>query len=73
MEFFEHIAVVLDGLLITLAVVWIWWRLYHTIHVGPGGLAQDLSIDGDSDDGGEADVGGDNSGWDFGDWIDGLL
>ena len=73
MEILDHIAVFVDGLLITLALVWIGWGLCHTIGVWPGRLERDLINDGDSDDGGEADAGGDSSGWDFGDWLDGLF
>ncbi len=73
MEIFELVALVLDGLFITLALVWILWGLGHSIGVWPGGLVRDLTNDGDSDDGGEADAGGDSSGWDFGDWLDGLF
>ncbi len=73
MEIFEHIALVLDGLFITLALVWILWGWRHTIGVWPDGRVRDLTHDGDSDDGGEADVGGDGSDFAFGDWFDGFF
>jgi hypothetical protein len=73
MEMFEHIALVLDGLLIMLALGSIGWGLWHTIGVWLGGLEQDLADDGDSDYGGEADAGGDGSGLDFGGGFDGFL
>ena len=80
MEILEHIAVLLDGLFITLALVWVGWGLFwvgwgffHTIGVWPGGLGRDLINNGDSGDGGEADAGADSSGWDFGGGFDGFL
>ena len=73
MEVLEIIAVLVFALLIMLGLVSFGLTLCRTFGVWPGGLEQDLADDGDSDDDGETDVGGDSSGWDFGDWLDGLL
>ncbi len=59
-------------MLITLVLVWILSRLGHTNRVWRGGPEQDLINDGDSDHGGDAVAGGDNSGWDFGAGFDGF-
>ena len=72
MEILEHIAILVDALPITLALVWILWRLRQTIEVWPGGLERDLINDGDPDYGGGADAGGHGSGWDFGGGFDGF-
>ncbi len=67
MEILEIIAVLVFGLLIMLGLVLSGLTLCRTFGVWPGGLEQDLADDGDSDDGAEADVGGDGSDFDFGD------
>ncbi len=73
MELLEQIPPVIRGLLITLFLVLIWWRLCHTIDVGPGGSDGRLTkVDGESDHGGEVDGGGDSSGCDFGGGCDGF-
>ena len=66
MEILEQIGVLLDGLFITLVLIWVGWGFCHEIGVWLGGLERELDNDGESDHGGQVDGGGDSSGCDFG-------
>ena len=57
MEIFEQISVVIKGPAVTLILGWVWWRLCHTIDIGPGGLEQHLTwIDEQTDQSGQANI-----------------